>query len=97
MNCIAVEKETIACTWCGRHDDNVSVTGATSIEEARTAALTFFRSDEENGCDDEGITLDEGILIKWAYDEPQPDDWQDCYVFRSVDRWQPDQREWWEK
>ena len=88
--------QTIQCTWCGRHDDNVSVAGASSLEEARQQALDFFRN-AENGCDDEGITLDEGYLMTWKYDEPQPADWKDHYVFRSVDAHPVDQREWWEK
>lgn len=86
----------IECTWCGRHGGDVSVTGASSLQEAREHAMKFFRNDED-GCDDEGITLDEGCFIKWPYEEPQDEDWQDHYVFRSCDKWQPDTCEWWEK
>jgi hypothetical protein len=86
----------ITCAWHGRHEDNVKVIGASSLEVARQHAMDFFRN-EDNGCDDEGITLDEGILVTWEYDDPKPEDWQDYYVFRSVDAYPVDQREWWEK
>jgi hypothetical protein len=89
-------QQTIQCTWCGREADDVSVIGASSKEEARQAAMEFFRNGE-TGCDDYGITLDDGYLSRWSYDEPQPDDWQDHYVFRAVDAHLVDQREWWEK
>lgn len=84
------------CSWCGRHEDSVKVSGAPSLEIARKDAMEFFRKDD-GGCDDEGITLDEGNHVTWPYDdEPQPADWQDYYVFRSVDAFPIDQREWWE-
>ena len=43
------------------------------------------------------ITDNEGYFMTWKYDEPQPANWQDHYVFRSVDKYPVDQREWWEK
>lgn len=89
-------QQLIQCAWCGRHEDSVKVIGASSKEEAREQAMEFFRNDA-NGCDDEGITLDDGHFMTWAYDEPQPADWNDYYVFWSVDAHPVDQREWWEK
>jgi hypothetical protein len=88
MNCI----ETITCMWTGRHEDSVKVIGATSIEEARKHAMEFFNLEAPDG-----ITLDGGYSVTWDYEEPQPADWQDYYVFNSIDEYQPDQREWWEK
>lgn len=97
MNCITTQ--AITCRWCGRHDSDVEVIGATTKEEAREAAMKFFRDGENgnDGCDDYGITLDDGYHSVWTYEEPQPDDWYDSYVFRSCDAHPVDQREWWEK
>lgn len=99
MDCIAIEKEKITCTWCGRGECDVEVIGANSKEEARQHAMIFFRNGENgnDGCDDEGMTLDEGFFSKWSYEEPQPEDWYDSYVFRACDAHPVDQREWWEK
>lgn len=80
----------IVCTWCGRHDDSVKVVGASNIQEAREHALLFADCSE-------GITLDNGRHNTWMYDEPQPVDWVDSYVFNTVDEYVPDTREWWEK
>lgn len=88
--------QTIQCTWSGRYEDYVHVIGASSLEEAREHAMEFFRNDD-NGCDDEGITLDDGFLMTWKYDDPKPADWEDYFVFRSVDKYPVDTREWWEK
>ena len=71
----------ITCEFTGRHGDDIKVTGASSAEEAREAALQFMK---EEG-DPEGITLDDGYHSTWPYDEPQPVDWVDSYVFRSMD------------
>lgn len=87
----------VSCSWCGRHGTDVSVVGAVSKEEARKHALHFFHNDE-NGIDvGEGITLDDGCSMTWTYEEPQPEDWQDHYIFHSCDEHPVDQREWWEK
>jgi hypothetical protein len=94
---ITVIQSSIRCEWTGRHGGDVTVFGAGSIKEAREHALKFFREDEEGGCDDEGITLDDGCFITWKYEEEQPSDWQDYYVFSSCDAHPVDQREWWEK
>ena len=89
--------ENVKCKWeKGRRSDYIYVTGAANKEEARAAALHFFRNDEY-GCDDLGITLDEGSFITWSYEEPSPADWEDHYVFYDCDAHPVDQREWWEK
>lgn len=81
----------IRCEWSGRNDDRVIVFGASNIEEAKQAAMSFSEYPFE------GITLDNGQLMTWPYDEPQPDDWEDYYCFHSYDMNEPDMREWWEK
>lgn len=72
---------SIQCTWT--ESDDVKVVGASSKEEARGAALIFFA--EESGEYTAGLTLDNGFLDDWGYDDPQPDDWEDSYVFRVMD------------
>lgn len=79
----------IQCSWCGRNDDNIKVIGATSLAEARTAALAFLGEVP-------GIVLDRGQLETWLYDEAQPADWQDYYIFCTEDEFPVDLREWWE-
>lgn len=87
---VQVVKHNIVCEWTGRHGDQVKVTGAPDIRAAREAALQFAELPA-------GIILDEGRAIAWGYEEPQPEDWQDYFLFWSNDEHPVDQREWWEK
>jgi hypothetical protein len=80
----------ITCSWCGRNGDIVKVIGAPDLLTARAAAIQFAELPD-------GIVLDNGRFVNWGYEEPQPDDWQDHYVFWSFDKHPVDQREWWEK
>ena len=76
----------IKCSWTGRHDDNVEVVGATSREAAKAAAEEFFKSESEESLEEMGFMLDNGHHSTWSYDEPQPEDWQDSYIFTVYDR-----------
>lgn len=71
----------ITVEYCGRYDDDYKVIGASSREEAREAALKFHNKE----CDESGFILDDGHLITWGYEEPQPDEWVDYYLFRVYD------------
>lgn len=84
------KNKAIVCSWTGRHADRVKVIGATSLPEAREHALIFAECPE-------GITLDDGHLMTWTYEEPKPADREDYYIFWSCDAHPVDQREWWEK
>lgn len=84
-------QQSIQCAWFGRHGDCVKVIGATSLEIAREHAINFADLPQ-------GIVLDKGCLETWDYEpDLKPLDWQDYYVFESMDEYQPDMREWWEK
>ena len=87
---ITIIAPSVHCNWCGRNGDSIEVYGANGIKEARAVAMEFAELPE-------GITLDEGRLATWGYEEPQPADWQDHYLFNTCDAHPVDQREWWEK
>lgn len=71
----------IICTWT--ESDDIRVVGASSKEEAREAALLFWN--DESGEYTAGLTLDNGFLSDWGYGDPQPEGWEDSYVFRVMD------------
>lgn len=73
----------IQCSFT--ESDDIKVVGTATKEEAREAAMSFFNEE----CDAPGITLDNGFLNSWGYDEPQPADWVDSYIFRTVDEYVP--------
>jgi hypothetical protein len=73
----------ITCSYT--ESANIEVIGADSKEEARIAAISFFRED----CDDQGLTLNNGHLNDWPYDDPKPADWVDSYIFEVMDEHVP--------
>lgn len=81
---------TIICEYT--KNDDINVYGAENKEQAREAALAFFRAD----CDEEGLTLDSGFLSLWGYPDEAPDvDWRDHYYFMVIDT-EPLPREYYE-
>lgn len=68
----------IKCSYIGRRSNKIRVDGASSIIEARAAVMEF------QGLPFEDITLDEGQLVTWPYEELQSPDWVDYYLFCEI-------------
>lgn len=78
---------SIQCSWTGKRNDNVEVFGASNREEAKETATAFFASESDGRTLEEmGFMFDNGHLNTWCYEEPQPEDWIDSYVFTVYDR-----------